>query len=295
MTIQIVTDSVSDIPPDLLEGLPIHILPIHVMLNGKSYLDVVDLPRGSFYESLPDANPHPTTAAPSPERFLQIYEQAADQGAQAIFSIHVAGSFSAIIQSARLAAKEFTRIPVYPVDSGNLTQAEGLVVLQAARAARDGQSAEAIQQLVDDLIVRTYAYAKLDTIDYLLRSGRMSSIQHAVVALLGVKPILRMNNQKSKMEIARTRKRAFARVREMAMEVFPEAVLFGISHAAVPEEAQDLARDLMTAYPDRPAPLISEVAPALGVHVGPGSLCVNWIESPDQREGEKKGLLRWFK
>ncbi len=294
MSIQIVTDSPSDIPPDLAASLPITVVPVYINLNGKSYRDKVDLSREDFYRMLPDSNPNPTTAAPSPHQFLQAYQKAADEGAEAVFSLHISKSFSAIYESARQAAEQCTRIPVYPISTGNLTLAEGLVVIQAARAAQAGKTVDDIHALITSLITRTYAYAMLSTIDYLQRSGRMSSIQYTVIGLLGIKPIMRMNDHVAKMEVARTSKRAYERVLNVAKDALPQSEILGISHANAPEAAARLVQDLRSFYPEMPEPIISEVTPALGAHVGPGALCLNWIEDPDKAEPEKKGLRKWF-
>lgn len=95
------------------------------------------------------------------------------------------------------------------------------MAVTAARAARDGKSVEEIQELIAETIPRTHAYAKLDTIDYLQRGGRMSSIQHSIVSILGIKPILKMNNHISRMEIARTRSKVFDRVYQTALDAVP--------------------------------------------------------------------------
>jgi DegV family protein with EDD domain len=294
MNIQIITDSTSDIPEETLENLPITVLPLYITLNGQSYQDNIDLTRESFYESLPNSDPHPTTAAPSPEQFIQAYEAAADDGADVIFSIHISKSLSATFDSVEAAAREFTRIPVYAIDSGNLTMAEGLIVIKAAEAAKAGKTPDEILNMIKLIIPRTYAYAKLDTIDYLLRGGRMSSIQHSVVSLLGIKPILKMNNSTSKMEIARTKSTAFERVLKTAVENIPHAEAFGITHANVPDQVEALISRLKEVIPALPEPLVSGVTPALGAHVGPGSLCVNWIESVGYAETKKTGLKKWF-
>jgi DegV family protein with EDD domain len=294
MNIHIVTDSTSDIPDNILDDLPISVIPMYVTVNGKSYLDRVDLTRGDFYRMLPDSNPHPTTATPSPEQFIAMYEKAADEGANAIFSIHISETLSATIQSARTAAKQFTHIPVYPVDSGNLSMAEGLIVIKAAQAAKAGKSAEEVRAVIDSTIPRTHAYAKLDTIDYLLKGGRMSSIQYSVVSLLGIKPILKMNNHVSRMEIARTSSRAFERVLNTALENFPYAEIYGVTHANVPDQVETLIRRFKEIAPGLPEPMVSEVTPTLGTHVGPGALCVNWIESVAHHEEEKKGFRKWL-
>ncbi len=294
MNIQIITDSTSDIPEEFLSDLPIRVVPLYITLNGDSYQDNIDLSRQEFYEGLPDSDPYPTTAAPSPDQFKSVFDEAADEGAEAIFSIHISKTLSATCEAAENAASEYERIPVYVIDSGNLSMAEGLVAITAARAARDGKSVEEIQAIIDDTIPRTHAYAKLDTIDYLLRGGRMSSIQHSIVSILGIKPILKMNNHESRMEVARTKSKAFDRVLQTALDAVPHAEIFGITHANVPDQVDSLVNQLKKALPDKPDPWISEVTPALGVHVGPGALCVNWIESSEHFDEEKKGWRRWF-
>ncbi len=295
MSVHIITDSTSDIPQALIEDLPIIVVPLYVILNGKSYLDKVDLTRQTFYETLPTSEPHASTGTPSPEQFILAYDRAADQGAEAIFSIHISQSLSATYQTAETAAKQYTRIPVYPVDSGNLSLAEGLIVIKAAQAAKEGASVETIRAIIDTVIPRAHAYAKLDTIDYLKKGGRMSSIQHSVVSILGIKPILKMNNHVSSMEIARTKNKAFDRVVKTAVENLPYAESFGITHANVPDQVEELITRLKAMIPNLQDPMVSEVNPALGVHVGPGSLCVNWIDCEAHHEcAEKKGIRKWL-
>lgn len=294
MSIQIVTDTTSDIPEEILQTLPITVIPVYITLNGKSYKDNLELSREEFYNALPTASPHPTTAAPSPAQYKSTYDLLADQGAEVIFSIHISKTLSAIFQSVESAAAEYTRIPVYPVDSGNLSMALGLIAIKAAQAAAEGNSVEVVRAVIDEAILKAHAFAKLDTIDYLLRGGRMSAIQYNVVSLLGIKPILKMNNHVSRMEIARTKSKAFEKVLNVAMEKFPQAELFGITHANVPDQAEILIDKLSHSYPDLPKPLLSAVTPALGSHVGPGAVCVNWIESPQASEPEKRGLNKWL-
>jgi DegV family protein with EDD domain len=169
-----------------------------------------------------------------------------------------------------------------------------LIVIRAAQAAKEGKTVDEVRQIIESCIPRAYAYAKLDTIDYLLKGGRMSSIQYSVVSLLGIKPILKMNNHSSKMEIARTKSKAFERVLNTALEKLSYADMFGITHANVPDQVDELIRRLKEMIPGLADPLVSEVTPALGAHVGPGSLCVNWIECPAHFEAEKKGFRKWL-
>ena len=294
MNIQIVTDSTSDIPPEIAADLPITILPLHVRLNNIDYLDTVDLTRQQFYEALPNSTHNSSTAAPSPGKFIETFQHLMDEGAEAIFSIHISRTLSAVLESAQTAAEQFKGIPVYPIDSGNLSMALGLIVVEAAKAAKEGKDVQTIQAILNSAISRAFAFAKLDTIDYLLRGGRITSIQHSVISLLGIKPILKMHEFVSKMEVARTRSKAFEKVLHRALEVRPRSEYFGITHANVPDQADELIQHLQESFPELPKPWIAEVNPALGFHVGPGALCINWIEKEGLEEEQKKGLNRWL-
>lgn len=294
MSIQIVTDSTSDIPPHILADLPITVIPLPIRLNNVDYLDTVDLTRQQFYEALPTADQDSSTAAPSPGKFIEVYKRLIQEGADAIFSIHISRSLSAVLESAQLAAAQFTEIPVYPVDSGNLSLALGLIVVAAARAAKEGKDVAEVQATLESAIRRAYAYAKLDTIDYLLRGGRINAIQHSVIGMLGIRPILKMHEHVSKMEAARTKSKAFEKVLHRALEIIPRAEVFGITHANVPDQVEKLVAQLKADYPDLPEPWIEEVNPALGFHVGPGALCINWIEKEGLAEEAKKGISKWL-
>lgn len=294
MTIQIVTDSTSDIPPEVAADLPITTLPLHVRLNNVDYLDTVDLSREQFYAALPKSSHNSSTAAPSPGKFIEVYQQLMDEGAEAIFSIHISRTLSAVFESAQIAAEQFKKIPVYPIDSGNLSMALGLVVVTAAKAAKDNNDIASIKKILTSAIHRAHAYAKLDTIDYLLRGGRINSIQHSVIGLLGIKPILKMHNHISKMDVARTKSKAFEKVLHRALEVRPRSEYFGITHADIPDQVDSLIQQLQDHFPELPKPWVTEVNPALGFHVGPGALCINWIDKEGFEEKTKKGLNRWL-
>jgi fatty acid kinase fatty acid binding subunit len=295
MSIKVVTDSTCDLPKELIEKYQITVIPCYINLEGESYLDGVEITRQEFYQRLPKANPHPTTSAPGPGTFLKAYEKLAASGADGVFSIHVSKTFSNIYNSADMATDEIDTLPVKAVDSGNLTMALGLIVLLAAKAAANGANFDEVAEIADTAVQHTHAYAKLDTIDYLHRSGRMSAIQHSLISMLDIKPILKMNAGVSKMEMVRTKRRAYNRVRDAAIAHLPQSVLFGTTHANVPAQAAQLIGELEEALPDLPAPLLSETTPALGTHVGPGTLCIVWTDNSFQQSLEEKGLAEWLR
>ena len=106
MSIRIVTDSTCDLPQEVIHKYGIRVVPMYIHTNGDSYLDGIDLTREEFYRRLPDLDPAPTTAAPSPKKFHQVYEELAKEGASEILSIHISVSLSAVFNVATLAAEE---------------------------------------------------------------------------------------------------------------------------------------------------------------------------------------------
>ncbi len=272
MPVKIVTDSTSDIPPALAAQLDITVVPCYVNLDGRSYLDGLELTREAFYTRLPSARPHPTTAAPGQAAFLTAYRALFDRGADAVLSIHVAASLSSIVNAARMAAAEQPDLPVRVVDSGQLSFGIGIQVLAAARAAAQGASLDDLLALLSSLSARTFTFASLTTLEYLRRSGRVSSLRTQLASLLDIRPVMKLHAGKVIMEVARTRRRALERVVSLAASLGPlEAV--GFAHANAPEEAAALRERLAPVTAGLPDPVVTTATPAIGAHVGPGAVC----------------------
>src|SRR5512147_1987437 len=133
MNVRIVTDSTCDLPTEVVNQYGITVIPLSINVGDKSFLDGVDLSREEFYTQLPNFNPYPKTAAPGPEVFTQVYNRLAEEGALAILSIHISETLSATVNSARMAAEQFTRIPVLVLDSSQLSLGMGFLVEKAAQ------------------------------------------------------------------------------------------------------------------------------------------------------------------
>jgi DegV family protein with EDD domain len=133
MTIRLVTDSTCDLPASIVKKHGITVIPLYINQGDKSYLDGVDMSREEFYRQLPAFRPSPSTAAPSIDVFTQTWKKLADAGAQAILSIHISEKLSATVNTARVAAEQFTHIPVTVLDSGQLSLGLGFIVETAAQ------------------------------------------------------------------------------------------------------------------------------------------------------------------
>jgi DegV family protein with EDD domain len=138
VTVRIVTDSTSDLPPEIAGRQGITVVPAYINIGERSFLDGVDLTREAFYESLPDYEAPPTTAAPSSGAFAETYERLAAEGGREILSIHIAGSLSGMMNAARLGAEAAESASVSLFDSEQLSMGLGLLAIVAAEAAKDG-------------------------------------------------------------------------------------------------------------------------------------------------------------
>jgi DegV family protein with EDD domain len=270
MIIRIVTDSTCDLPEEIVNQQAITVVPLHINVEDKSFLDGVELMRNEFYAKLPGYFPAPKTATPSPQTFIQVYERLADEGAQAILSIHISESLSATINSVRIAAKEFTRIPVTVLDSSQLSLGTGFLVERAAQMAQAGKKMGEILSTLQELKKRSYVFASLKTLEYLRRSGRMNTAIARLGEILQIKPLVHMNMGKATAHRARTQKRANERLMEWLTEYAPYEKL-AILHAGVREEAEALYKQVHSFLPQGEVPIV-QITPTLGAHLGIGAL-----------------------
>jgi DegV family protein with EDD domain len=270
MSIRIVTDSTCDLPAPIVQKHGITVIPLYINQGDKSYLDGVDLSREEFYRMLPGFHPAPSTATPSTEVFMQAWNKLADTGADAILSIHISEKLSATINAARVAADQFTRIPVTVLDSSQLSLGMGFIVEKAAQMAELGHKMEDILASLADVMKRTYVFASIKTLEYLRRSGRMNFALARFGEFLQIKPLLHMNQGNPAAHRVRTQGKATERLMEWLNEYAPFEKL-AIVHAGVQQEAEEMLERIKHLIPHGDIPIV-QITPVLGAHLGVGAL-----------------------
>jgi DegV family protein with EDD domain len=279
MTIRIVTDSTCDLPPEIVSRLGVTVVPLYINMGLESYLDGVELSREAFYERLLDCDPPPTTSMPPPQSFIEAYERLADEGATEILSLHISETLSAVIDAARLAAREVA-LPVTLWDSGSLSLGTGFAAWTAATAAAAGRTMDEIVALLQDQRRRTHVFAALDTLEFLRRSGRMNRVMAALGTWLQMKPLLQMNDGTATATRIRTAEAATQKLLALLQERLPlERVALVHTHAL------DRARALL----DRARHLLPQgdilsvdITPVLGAHLGPGAVGFACVSAREQ-------------
>jgi DegV family protein with EDD domain len=277
----IVTDSTSDLPPELVKRLGIVVVPALVILDGREYVDGVNLSRQEFYQRLP-ALREVSTAAPSIGEFQRAYRQLFEAGARQIVSIHVAASLSAICQVACMAAQEFAgRVEV--VDSGQLSFGLGLQVLAAAEAARRGESLEAIHQAIRSTRQRLWVKAALDTMEYLRRSGRVSNVVARLGGAFHVRPLIELRDGMVKaIGVVRTPSQAEAWLAR-DLRSLPRLERLAILHTGAEARAQRFLERMRQELGDRwpEESWLINVTAVIGAHLGPNGLGYAAVRAAD--------------
>jgi DegV family protein with EDD domain len=270
--IHIVTDSTSDIPADLRRELDITVVPAHIIFGLETFEDGINLSRDEFYQRMAIDPQLPTTSAPSSGEFVEVYRRLGGE----IVSIHLASRLSAIYNAAHTASHmidDAVKVVVY--DTTQLTMGIGWLVIAAARAARQGQSAAQIMQLIEAMRPRARVYAILNTLEYMQRSGRVSWAKGFIGQLLHIKPIVEVRDGEVKLiDRVRTRHKSIERLKEMVVALGAIESI-AVLHTHAHETAQQLADEFKTLLPNLREPiLISEATTAIGSYTGSNALGV---------------------
>ena len=275
--VAIVTDSASDMAPARAAELGISVVPLEVTFGSQSYKAGVDLSTEDFWARMtaPDA-PFPKTAASAPGDFKAAYDAAFEAGADAIVSIHVAGTLSGTIKSAEIAKGMLPDREILIVDSMGASMGEGLLAELAVGMAAMGVGAAEIARVCEERREDIAMIVALDTLEYLKRGGRISGAQAAIGTLLSLKPIIDVKD--GKVETAdkvRTRGKARERVIEMVCVRPVERLSILHTTNAEVEAFRDALLPRIPGGIDPSKVSIDLVGPSVGPHLGPG--CVGAV------------------
>jgi DegV family protein with EDD domain len=273
MTVRIVTDSVSDISPAIADELGITVVPLNVVFGSEIYRDGIDLTTDEFYEKLERSQHLPTTSTPPLQTFIQVYDRLAEETDE-ILVITIARKLSATGESALKAIESMDRkCRVEVLDSQMAIMAEGLLVITAAKAARDGASLDEILKAADRDIPRIQTRMAFDTLEYLKRGGRIGKAKALMGSMLKINPILGIRDgEVFPFGQERSRTKAIDRLYEFVMS-YSKIDEMAVEDATTPGEADALVERLVEKYP-RERIYRSKFSPVIGTNVGPSVIGV---------------------
>lgn len=288
--VAIVADSSADLPDAVLDRHGILLVPLQLVIDGRSYRDRIDLKPDDFLQRLAAAREVPTTSQPAPAEFVRVFRDARDH-ADEVLGVIVAGALSGTHASAVASVRAAGLDRVHIVNSRTASLGLGLLVLRAAELAESGWGAARIAAELDRIRSQSGMFLTVDRYDNLLRSGRVSRGRAWLGSMLDVKPVLTFNARGAiePVDRVRGRDRVVQRVLELLDQRLtprPAAVRFGIAHVAAPEVAERLRTALVAAYHPREC-LVAPATPVLATHVGPGAWAVFYqVEDETGTRGE---------
>lgn len=275
MPVAVVTDSSAYLPDGFAARHAVHVVPLHVLIDGRPGRDGVDIGPAEVAAALTDRRTV-TTSRPNPAEFVETYQRLLDEGADSVVSVHLSRELSGTWDSARLAAQEIGPDRVRVVDSRTAVMGLGFAVLRAAAAALDGAEGVDVEAAAVTAAERTTTFFVLETLEYLKRGGRIGPAAAFLGTALAVKPVLHVKDGLIvPLEKVRTTNRALSRLVDLAEQAAAgNEVELAVHHLAAPERAVELATRLDERISPASGCVVSELGAAIGAHTGPGMLGV---------------------
>jgi DegV family protein with EDD domain len=268
----VVTDSTADLPDDWRDRYAIEVVPLKVLFGKETFRDRIDMTDEEFFRRLAASTSLPTTSAPSPGEFADVYTRLS-KDYEGCISIHIGAQLSATAEAARVGAESVEGFPVKVIDSETVTMPMAFL----CRIAAESASLEEATAAVEQRIPKCRVLALLDTLRYLEMGGRIKRAQAVIGTMLDLKPLLLVEDREIKpLDRVRTRSRAIPRMIEFLRTQLPVEHL-AVMHAQAPEDAERVAADLRKELPDLEIP-VGQIGCVLSTHTGPKAMGLVYIK-----------------
>ena len=273
--VRIITDSAADFEPHELEQLNIACIPLKVMFGNDEYEENLTLSKDKFYELLLSGSDLPKTSQASPQILLDLFEEAREQGEEAIY-ICLSSALSGTYQTAMMSRNMVDPKKCHVFDSCNATGGQRMLVQYAAKLRAEGNSAAEILAALEDVRERIVLFACIDTLEYLYKGGRISHTVYKLGTLANIKPIITVE-PKGSIGIP-----AKAMGMRKGMDIlckhlqnpdpdFPVYAMFTNNRSV----AETLAQKMGCVTDDR----IIQVGAAIGSHIGPDACGLVYVKA----------------
>jgi len=277
MTVRILTDSSHYLPSSVIDQLNIHVLPLTLHLAGQDRREQLDITTEELFEALKDRKAGwPTTAAVSPAAFRDAYDALTRDGDEVV-GVFMSRGTSVTVDNAQIAADEHpARERIQVVDSLGVSGALALTLYTVGELAAQGVAAEELMRVARTMGQEMRVLFTVDTLDYLHRGGRMKGSQALVGSLLGIKPVLCLNEGRIELwSKARGKRKALDAMLGELVDAMPagEPVRVLIFDADAAADADGLAAALRDRLPVEQLHR-TQIGPVVAAHVGPGCVAV---------------------
>jgi len=278
----IVLDSTSDYPDAPAQFPNMRFVPLYVRFGDETFRDYVELGPSEFYEKLRVSPVTPSTAQPTPQDFVNAYEELAAY--ERIYSLHVSSKVSGTYQSAELAAEEIGGDKVRAVDTRSASLAIAVLAHAIQRRLARGTTDEDIEALVERFHTHCDVLFTVETLEYLQRGGRIGKAQAIAGGLLNLRPVLAIEDGEV-VAVARVRGRQKALAeferRFFAATTDGPGLRVAIAHADAEDWVGTLSELVWRVRPNAEVEFTSTLGAVVGTHAGPGAVGFIWFQDAD--------------
>ena len=280
----IITDSSSDLTPDILSDPALSLLQLDVLVEGEEARPNCDVDIKEFYGKL-RAKLGATTSAVNIDNFLALFESYLKDGFDVLylgFSSGLSGTYNAGLVAAKELAEKYPERKIYALDTLAASLGQGLLVNYAVNMKNDGADIDTVRDFIEENKLHLYHWFTVDDLFFLKRGGRVSAATAVVGSMLSIKPVLHVDNKGRLISVSKARGRKaaidalFDKMKETAID--PEGQTVFISHGDVIEDAEYLASRIRNELHVKEVK-IGYVGPVIGAHAGPGVLALFFIGS----------------
>ncbi len=275
--IRVVTDSASDLPEEIARRLDIEVVSLTIRFGDEEFTDRVDLTPDLFWAKCKSSKTLPETSAPSAGAFQAAFERARDDGCDGVVVLTLSSLLSATYQSATLGAESVPEIDVRVIDTLNVSMGQGLIAIDVAEAAASGADLDQLVKRAHDLMTRSGVVAALDTLEHIIKGGRIGGARALLGQVLSIKPLVALKDGVV-AEAGRQRTRAKA-LQAVANVVKARAPLrrLALIHGACQDVAvlEALVAGIECEFPM----IVADIGPVVGTHGGPGIIGFTWIQA----------------
>ncbi|MFN7250030.1 MAG: DegV family protein [Anaerobacillus sp.] len=275
--VKIVTDSTVDVPKEELDALGVEVVPLTITVDGKSYADGVDVSAKEYITLLKEAKEIPRTSQPAAGVFAEVYDRLGADGSE-IISIHITNGMSGTYNSAQNGA-QMSKAKVTVIDSKFISFALGFQVLEAAKLAQEGKTVAEIIDRVEKIRMNSSLYIMVDTLEYLVKGGRIGRGKALVGSLLKIKPIASLaDGVYTPVAKVRTYVQLIKYLlKQLETETANKTIkAIGIAQADTLELATEL-KDAVAKASGFHNIKIVDTTPIISTHTGPGALALMYF------------------
>lgn len=270
--IAILVDSGTDVPQEYQDKYPIYMAPLKIIYKNREYNDRLEISPQEVYARLEQEIPR--TSLPESDIVKGLFEQIKKDGFDTVLVITISSGLSGTHNMLRLMSEEYEGLRFHFVDTKNIGIGAGLQAMLAAQLVAQGEDAQSILSKLEFSIKNSRTYFCLDTLEYLIKGGRIGKVMAVVGSLLRIRPVISCNEEGVYVTVAKARGTAQAVEKAISLAVQQAAsqVKFAISvaHGSAVDRAEAVMNVIKERLPNASNFLMSDISPALSVHTGPG-------------------------